>query len=238
VPDDVPRPRAVEMLLMHHRVMSALVFCATRLETQALAEHLAAEGFVALAMHGDLDQRQRDERLIRFANGSATVMVATDVAARGLDIDALGLVVNYHVANDAEVHTHRIGRTGRAGESGIACNLVTDREMNKVERLGIAPPHTIAPLPLPDAACLDGKRPTPAMATLQVDGGRKQKLRPGDILGALTVGKEITGQAVGRIHLRDNTTYIAVQRGVSQVALSLLSEGKIKGRSFRARRIR
>ncbi|MBT6752885.1 MAG: ATP-dependent RNA helicase DbpA, partial [Candidatus Thioglobus sp.] len=117
---DDERMNALRILLAKHKPDSALVFCNTKLDTQDVADELAHYGFYALAIHGDLDQRERDQALIRFSNKSVSVLVATDVAARGLDIEALDLVVNFNLAHDPEVHVHRIGRTGRAGRSGIA----------------------------------------------------------------------------------------------------------------------
>ena len=102
----------------------ALVFCNMRREVDAVAQELDRRGFSALALHGDMDQRDRDEVLVRFANRSCAVLVATDVAARGLDIVALPLVISYDIAHDPDTHTHRIGRTGRAGESGLAITPV------------------------------------------------------------------------------------------------------------------
>jgi len=166
------------------------------------------------------------------------VLVATDVAARGLDIDALDLVINYHIARDTEVHIHRIGRTGRAGSKGIACSLYSEKEHYKVSLLGDYLERIIESETLPPASLLSESPAEPQMATIQIDGGRKQKVRPGDILGALTGKSGITGKQVGKIHLFDNRAYVAVDRGVAKAALKKLSEGKLKGRSFRARLIR
>ncbi|RUM84526.1 MAG: ATP-dependent RNA helicase DbpA, partial [Candidatus Thioglobus sp.] len=117
------RMMALRLLLAKYKPDSVLVFCNTKIDTQDVADELIYYGFYALAIHGDLDQRERDQALIRFSNKSISVLVATDVAARGLDIDSLDMVINFNIAHDAEVHVHRIGRTGRAGRSGIACTL-------------------------------------------------------------------------------------------------------------------
>ena len=126
---------AIRLLLQSHQPESTLIFCNTKIDTDHVANELRAAGYEASALHGDLEQKQRDQTLVRFANRSASILVATDVAARGLDIEALDLVINYQIARELEVHTHRIGRTGRAGAQGIACSLHTQRENHKVGSL-------------------------------------------------------------------------------------------------------
>jgi ATP-independent RNA helicase DbpA len=231
------RLTALRLLLLKYRPESALVFCNTRRETQEVADELRSDGFTAIALHGDLEQRARDETLVRFANKSASVLVATDVAARGLDIEALDAVINYHIARDPEVHIHRIGRTGRAGNKGLACTLYSEKEAYKVERMEEYLGQTIEPEDLPPFKVLEKPVYKAPMSTLQIDGGRKQKVRPGDILGALTGKNGIAGKQVGKIHIFDNCAYVAVTRDAARPALKKLAEGKLKGRSFRIRRI-
>jgi len=231
------RMTALRLLLLKFRPESALVFCTTKRETQEVADELWGRGFAALALHGDLEQRQRDRTLVRFANRSASILVATDVAARGLDIDAVDAVINYHISTDPEVHIHRIGRTGRAGSKGVAHTLFSDKEAYKVARLEAYLERSIEPEPLPPFTLLEKPVYKPAMACLQIDGGKKQKVRPGDILGALTGDNGIAGKQVGKIHIFDQCAYVAVNRDAARPALTKLTEGKIKGRSFRARRI-
>ncbi|MCP1367481.1 DbpA RNA binding domain-containing protein, partial [Halomonas sp. BBD48] len=193
--------------------------------------------FSALALHGDLEQRDRDRTLILFANRSASILVATDVAARGLDIESLDAVFNYRIAQDPEVHVHRIGRTGRAGGQGAAYTLYTPDEGMRLVRLADYVGGDIDDSPLPSASLLEKRPPAPRMATLQVDGGRKQKLRPGDILGALTGDGSIAGTQVGKIKVLERSAYVAVEREVAKEALEKLATGKLKGKSFRARRV-
>ena len=231
------RLTVLRLLLLKYRPGSALVFCNTRRETEEVADELRSYGFSALALHGDLEQRQRDQTLVRFANKSASVLVATDVAARGLDIDTLDAVINYHIARDLEVHIHRIGRTGRAGSKGLALTLFSDKETYKVERLEEYLEQTIEPEQLPPFSLLEKPGYKAPMSTLQIDGGKKQKVRPGDILGALTGKNGIAGKQVGKIHIFDNCSYVAVSCDAARPALRKLSEGKLKGRSFRVRRI-
>lgn len=238
VRDDAHRMTALHLLLLEYRPDSAVVFCNTKRETQEVADELSKLGFSALALHGDLEQRERDQTLICFANKSATVLVATDVAARGLDIDALDAVINYQIARDLEVHVHRIGRTGRAGSEGIACILYTEKEQYKVELLEAYIGHSIDIASLPVSSLLAQPAYKPPMATLQIDGGKKQKVRRGDILGALTGENGIEGKQVGKIDLYDNWAYVAVSQRVTKAALNKLGQGKLKGRSFRVRLIR
>jgi ATP-independent RNA helicase DbpA len=235
--DDTARLTALRLLLLEYRPESAVVFCNTKKETQELAEALRSHGFSALAIHGDLEQNDRDRTLVRFANKSVAVLVATDVAARGLDIAALDAVINYHLASDDEVHVHRIGRTGRAGSTGVAMTFFADKERYKVDRLEKMLDISIEATALPPAALLETPPDRPAMATLQIDGGKKQKHRPGDILGALTGEHGIAGKQVGKINIFDSCAYVAVSIDAVSAALKKLNKGKLKGRACKARRI-
>ncbi len=239
VSDDMAdRQQALRRLLCYYQPTSAVVFCNTKQDTRDVADDLREHGFSALALHGDLEQRERDQSLVRFSNGSASILVATDVAARGLDIEALDAVFNYHIARDTEVHVHRIGRTGRAGSHGMACSLYSAKEHFKVERLAKFLDQSLTGEPLPEPS--DETQPVmqPAMATLQIDSGKRQKIRPGDILGALTGGDGIRGDDVGKITVFPNWAYVAVKREAAAAALKKLCNGKLKGRTIRARRIR
>lgn len=228
---------AIKLLLLHHKPQSTVIFCNTKVETQTLTDELKDSGFAAIAIHGDLEQRDRDRALVLFSNKSARILVATDVAARGLDIESLDAVINYHIAREKEVHVHRVGRTGRAGSKGMALTLYSEKEAHKVARLEEYLGHTINSEELPPASLFTQPPCKPLMATLQIDGGKKQKVRPGDILGALTGDKGIDGKQVGKIKLGDNYAYVAVDLKSVKQAHKKLSEGKLKGRKFRVRRI-
>lgn len=229
------RQAALARILGHYRPESTLVFCNTRLECQEVANALAGHGFSALAIHGDLEQRERDQVLARFANKSVSVLVATDVAARGLDIKELTAVVNYELTRDPEVHIHRIGRTGRAGEQGLALSLVTAAENRRIaaieDYLGETVPRAdLESLTMPSSAGHEAP-----MVTLCIDGGRKNKLRPGDLLGALTGDAGIPASEVGMITIFDFHTYVAIRRKSAALALDRLQAHKIKGRFFKIR---
>ena len=230
---DDERMNALRILLAKHKVESTLVFCNTKSDTQAVADELVYYGFYALAIHGDLDQRERDQALIRFANGSVSVLVATDVAARGLDIKDLDMVINFDVAHEPEVHVHRIGRTGRAGSHGIACTFFSDRQARKLEALDID--LSSAHEPLPSETYLDKAVKKPAMTTLKIDGGKKQKLRPGDIVGGLTGKGGLAGDQIGKINVASNWSYVAVRSELVKTALKKIQNDKLKSKTFRVR---
>lgn len=235
--EESERESALITLLYHYRPLSAVVFCNTRQEVRELESALQQAGIAVVALHGDLDQRQRDLTLVRFSNQSATVLVATDVAARGLDIEGLDLVINYRPARESQVHVHRIGRTGRAGQTGVAVTLFSERERHKLAGIEAQLEMAVTEEALPDVRADGNYRPP--MATLQLDVGKKQKIRPGDVLGALTGGANgIQGDEVGKIRVFDFYTCVAVSRPVAKAALQKLSRGKIKGRSCRARQLR
>ncbi|WP_319557872.1 ATP-dependent RNA helicase DbpA [Thiomicrorhabdus sp.] len=235
VADDMERQQAVKLLLMAHEPTSAVIFCNMKKEVQSLAENLAADGFSVIALHGDLEQRERDQALIQFANQSATVLVATDVAARGLDIDSVEMVINYHLAHDTEVHIHRIGRTGRAGKQGFACSLFTEKQRFKIAQLSEVLGQEIVTEELPGKEVLNQIPRRAPMVTLLIDGGKKQKIRPGDILGALTGEGGISGDEVGKINVTAMRSFVAVNKKSSQKALNKLNHGKLKGKKIRAR---
>jgi ATP-independent RNA helicase DbpA len=235
---DEERLTAIRLLLLTHQPESSVIFCNTKIATQNVANKLTAYGFGVVALHGDLEQRDRDQTLVRFANKSASVLVATDVAARGLDIEALDAVFNYDIAHDSEVHIHRIGRTGRAGSTGQAFSLFSNKDRYKVGLLEDYLERTIEGEVLPNEEVLQRSVFTPKMATIQIDGGKKQKVRPGDIVGALTSENGITFEQVGKIQLGANWAYVAVEKMVARKALNKLTHGKLKGRTFRVRELK
>ena len=229
------KPDALAQLLAGMHAERTLVFCNMRRDVDTVAKELDRRGFSALALHGDMEQRDRDEVLLRFANHSCSVLVATDVAARGLDIEALPLVISYDVPHDPETHTHRIGRTGRAGRSGLAITLCTPRERpraGRIEELQGAPlPWRPLEIAAPEARTLH----LAPMKTLVIDAGRQDKLRPGDILGALTGEAGLVAAEVGKIDVFATRAYVAIARARANKALQRLRDGRIKGRNFRVR---
>ena len=230
------RINALGYLLAYHRPESTVVFCNTKRECQDIASSLENCGFSVQALHGDLEQKHRDQVLVRFANNSCSILVATDVAARGLDIKDLQAVINYDLPWDPEIYVHRIGRTGRAGKNGLALSLCTEAELNRVKGIEeyqntTAKWDEVAPFQLKYE-----QRFEPPMVTLWIDGGRKDKVRPGDILGALTGTAGISGSEVGKIDIFDAHAYVAIKQDSADKALICLKNGKIKGRNFMVKR--
>jgi len=232
------RNNALLGLFEHYQPDNAVVFCHTKAQCDEVADFLRGREIDALAIHGDLDQRERDQVLVRFANNSCAVLVATDVAARGLDIKSLKAVINYELPRDPEIYIHRIGRTGRAGEKGIAVSLFTESEqirVNAIAKYQKKPSICDVPESLDRQSSYVLKAP---MVTIQLDAGRKSKLRPGDILGALTGDAGLEGAQIGKIDIFDMSSYVALEADAVRQALNYLANGKVKGRTIRARKIR
>ena len=224
-------------LFGHYKPESALIFCYTKKQCDDVASFLRGRRIDALAIHGDMEQRERDQVLVRFANNSCPVLVATDVAARGLDIKSLQLVINYELPSDPEVYVHRIGRTGRAGETGIALSMVTEFEMGRaraIEAYLSKPCIFDVPESLDRESAFKLKAP---MVTIQIDAGRKHKIRPGDLLGALTGDAGLQGSQIGKIDIFEMMSFVALEPEALRQGLGYLENGKVKGRNVRARKV-
>ena len=223
----------LQKLLSKHQPASCVVFCNTKKDCQAVCDALTESNQSVLALHGDMEQRDRDQTLVRFANGSSRVLVATDVAARGLDIKALEMVINYELSWDPEVHVHRIGRTARAGESGLAISLCAPEEAQRASVLAEMLNLSLSWQPAPTGGSIKPLEAT--MVTLCIDGGKKAKMRPGDILGALTGDMGLDGADIGKIDVHPMHVYVAVREPVARHAWKQLQQGKIKGKSVKVR---
>jgi ATP-dependent RNA helicase DbpA len=229
------RLEAVANLLKHYRPVSTLAFCNTKQQCRSLLEVLHAQSIKALTLNGDLEQRERDQVLIQFANRSCPVLVATDVAARGLDIAQLEAVINVDITPDPEIHVHRIGRTGRADQEGWAFSLCSSSDRHHIKSIAqlmrITPEwHELSALTEITEASL-----VPMMVTLQILGGRKEKIRPGDVLGALTKEAGFASSDIGKITVSELCTYVAVARHIAMEAVRKLSAGKMKGKTVKVR---
>ena len=232
------RSKTLVALLQHYQPESSVVFCNQKIQCQELADELRQRGFHALALHGDLEQFERDQVLVQFSNKSSSILIATDVAARGLDIKDLAAVINYELTPDPEIHIHRIGRTGRAGKIGLAISLFTASEQFRVKAIE---EFQNSPVRIEKTTSLETRenfKLSPPMVTLCINGGRKEKLRAGDILGALTANTDLPGKKIGKIDIFDKLAYVAVDQSVARQALKILSDGKIKGRMFRVKKLR
>ncbi len=225
-------------VLQQHLSKSSLIFCNQKLTVDELVQKITSIGVSCAALHGDLEQRDRSLVMSMFRNGSYRILVATDVAARGIDIDHLDLVVNYDFPYDADVYIHRIGRTGRAGRKGVAVTLVKRTDDMKLFAIEAARGTKLLKLPLgfKNQHGLSSFYREAPMKTLWISGGRKDKLRPGDILGALTgEGASLEAINIGKIDVQDKNTLVAVSSDLAETAVERLRSGKIKGRKFQVR---
>ncbi|NOH81006.1 ATP-dependent RNA helicase DbpA [Vibrio sp. RE86] len=227
------RDDALEALLLTHKPESSVVFCNTKKEVQNVTDELSHRGFSVVELHGDMEQREREQALTMFANKSISILVATDVAARGLDVDNLDAVFNFELSRDPEVHVHRIGRTGRAGSKGVAFSFYSEKEEYRVARIDEYMDIAISPSELPEKPV--ERAFYPKMQTIQILGGKKQKVRAGDILGALTKQAGLDGKKIGKINILAMVSYVALEHDIVKPALKQLQTGKMKGRNFKAR---
>lgn len=230
------RTQAVAALLTHYQAQASIVFCQTKADTFTVTEALVDKGFAAVALNGDIEQRDRTQVLTRFAHKSALVLVATDVAARGLDIDAVDLVINYQVTDEPDVYVHRIGRTGRADATGRAITLVSESEIPALKAIEAHAQVVLKPKGIESVRFHANRIIQPEFMTVSIDGGKRQKLRPGDILGALTKEAGIPGEDIGKINVTNQVSFIAIKIRSVKRALAQFREGKIKGKRFKARR--
>lgn len=223
---------ALKTILSHYQPKSTLIFCNTKEKTQELAAQLNQEGISTSVLHGDLDQAERDQAMIQFSNHSRCILVATDVAARGLDIKELPAVINYELAFEPEVHVHRIGRTGRAGCKGLALSITTPKDAERlcaIEEMMAMPLDWIKENELPPS---QSSKLSPIMTTLRLMAGRKDKLRPGDILGALTQDAGLKADAIGKIDILTSHSYVAIEQSQARKAYEHFQKGKIKGKKI------
>lgn len=229
--------RALCWVLSKFEHDSALIFCNFKATVAELTRTLRGAGLSVESLHGDLEQFQRDQVLARFRNHSVRILIATDVAGRGIDVTDLALVINYELPSQPEIYVHRIGRTGRAGKQGVAVSLANSRDRGKIkaiETLTGASMETLA-IKIEEAPAPQALARKASMNTILISGGRKDKVRPGDILGALTgEAGGLKGSDIGKIEIHDRLSYVAVVHEVSQTATQSLNTGRIKGKRFRA----
>lgn len=229
--NELEKSNLVISLLKHFNPETTLIFCNTKQQCKSLNRHLNKFNIDALELHGDLDQSERTLNINKFINHTCSIIIATDVAARGIDIDKLSLVINFDISLESDVHTHRIGRTGRAGSQGMAINLYTPKEKyildDIYQQLGREVTE-IQPNDLQEKEFINQAQ----MSTLYISIGRKQKIRPGDILGALT--NHIEGDLIGKIKIFDTYSYVAINQNKIKSLLKNIKTEKIKGKSFRA----
>ncbi len=219
-------------LIASNKAKTVLIFCNTKIKCEELADELYDLGLDVLTLHSDLEQRQRDEIIILFSNKSYPILIATDVASRGLHIDDIDLVINYEIARDEKVHTHRIGRTARAGKNGNAITFYEESELYKVEDIK----DSFDDISLEEIKGIKENydfKIDSDFRTIFINAGKKQKLRAGDILGALTAGIGLDKNEVGKIDILNFVSYVAVKKEFLNKALNGLKKSKIKGRFFK-----
>ena len=238
---EITRPQKFEVvakLLLHFRPVNTLAFCNTKQQCKDLVDYLQQQGIDAQALYGELEQRERDQVLAQFANRSCAVLVATDVASRGLDIDQLAAVINVDITPDPQVHVHRVGRTGRAGAAGLALSLATLNDMGRVGAIEVYQKMSSTWYGLETLTPANNQPLLAPMVTLQILGGRKEKIRAGDVLGALTNaegGPAYMREQIGKIQVTEFCTFVAVARDIAQAACAKLNAGRIKGKSVKVR---
>ncbi len=222
------RDEALIALLQGYRPRSAAIFCNTKEQVANVTVYLLDHDFDAIDLQGDLDQRERTETLIQFANGSIPILVATDVASRGLDIKDIELIVNYDLPFSAETYTHRKGRSGRSGAQGTILSLYEGGQKGKLKEFG-----NIELRSLDTLECDSSFRAQSTLRTVTINGGKKNKLRAGDILGCLGKDIGIEGKQIGKIDITDQRSYVALDKKVLSKALKGLAKVKIKGKMYK-----
>lgn len=227
----------LKTLLLHHKPTSTLIFCNTKEQTSKLSNMLTKEGFSAIALNGDMEQFERDLAMIRFGNQSCSILVATDVAARGLDIKELPAVINFELAFDHDVHIHRIGRTGRAGSKGLALSLTTPADAARLCAIEDGLKQPLAWSSTDALNTTDLSITLPPMVTLCLSAGRKDKMRPGDILGALTKDAGLVGDMIGKINIAALHSYVAIHQSQADKAYRYFQNGKLKGRKVLVKKV-
>ncbi|MFA3793137.1 ATP-dependent RNA helicase DbpA [Aliiglaciecola sp. SL4] len=232
------RTKTAAALLTEFQPESAIIFCNTKIACHELLEALTEMGFSVDALHGDLEQKDRNQVLVRFANKSLSVLIATDVASRGLDVKGVGAVINYQITPDPEVHIHRIGRTGRADAEGLALTLCAPKEMGRANAIEDYEQRKVEWKGVQALRFHANRIVQPEYQTICIDGGKKAKLRPGDILGALTKDADVSGEDIGKIKVTATHSYVAVKIRSVRRSLKQFNEGKMKGRKFKARKLR
>ncbi|MDW7981412.1 MAG: DEAD/DEAH box helicase [Thermomicrobium sp.] len=291
---------ALARILDFEAPTSAIVFVRTKSGADDLAHRLQSLGYTAEAIHGDLSQAMRDRAMQRFRSGQVDLLIATDVAARGLDIPTVSHVINFDIPGDPESYVHRIGRTGRAGAPGTAITLVEPRErwllrtieraigkrltvrriptreeivqrqrellgaslVELIEQRDLSAGHLIVEQLLPYHQAVDiaaaaitllleergveselagilppGDRPEPGMARLRLELGRRDGIRPADIVGAIANEAGLAGREIGQIEISDRFTVVEVPLAAAERVAAALARTRLRGRPVTVRRL-
>jgi ATP-dependent RNA helicase DeaD len=232
---------------------SCMIFCNTKDEVDKLIQRMKDKGYSCDKLHGGMEQKDRLETMQKFKRGEFVFLVATDVAARGIDIENITHVINYNVPFEKESYVHRIGRTGRAGKKGVAFSLVSPNEQRLLREIeeyaGVEifkrdvpteeevekglklfnERNTVKPAPKRDKSAQLNKDIT----KVYLNAGKKKKIRPGDIVGAITNIEGIEADDIGIIDIQDNVSFVDILEGKGKIVLEALQDTTIKGKKIR-----
>ncbi len=214
----------LKLLLLSFGDESSIVFLNYRESVERVNSYLVEQGFTTSCFHGGLEQRQREDQLYRFSNGSANVLVATDLASRGLDFPNIQNIVHYHLPESQEGYIHRVGRTARWDATGRSFFILNASEHIPDYVEGNIENYL---LPSPSEEGLEVR--LPRMATLYIGKGKKDKLSKGDIVGFLCKNGGLKADDIGRIDIKDRYAYVAIRREKLKQTLHLVQGQKIKG---------
>ena len=245
-------------LLITEAPKTAVIFCKTKENVDKVFEALGRKRYSIGKIHGGMMQKERMDQMDRFKKGNFRILIATDVAARGIDVEGITHVINYDLPVEKEAYVHRIGRTGRAGAKGKALSLVNqyeDRLLNMIqEYIGFE-------VPLKDIPSVDGVKAKEAegikilrsnptvkrqktkavskdITKIYLNGGKKKKIRPGDIVGAISRIEGITAEDIGIIDVQDTVSYVDILNGKGNKVIEGLRNGTIKGKKLKIERAR
>lgn len=200
---------------------SSIVFLNYRESVERTAAYLVEQGFTISSFHGGLEQKQREDALYRFSNGSANVLVSTDLASRGLDIPDIRNIIHYHLPEGEDGYIHRVGRTARWDAHGDSYFILGPEES--------IPDYVDADVEDYELSTEAAPVPVPRMATIYIGKGKKDKISKGDIVGLLCKKAGLSGSEIGRIDVKDYYAYVAVVRPKLMQVLKQLNGQKIKG---------
>ena len=237
-------------ILKVHNPDSCIIFANMRSEVEDIYDALWDDGFSCGRLHGGMEQWERTEVMRDFKKGLFRYLVATDVAARGIDVENISLVVNYELPHERETYIHRIGRTGRAGQNGMAVSLLERYEQSELKALEKLLEQEIAELSLPDETAMEqaeaafrakmdeepeekGNRNAALkeqILKLQIDDGKKAKIRPVDIVGTICAIPGLEAKDIGVIQILDWTSTVEILNGKGQLVLDTLQTKPIKAK--------
>ena len=229
----------LRQLLLGFGDASSIVFLNYRNAVERVSDYLKEQGFTISCFHGGLDQRQREDQLYRFSNGSANVLVATDLASRGLDIPDIQNIIHYHLPESEDGYIHRVGRTARWDASGRTFfilnseesipEFIIDHSPLNIEHYEPTQKMVNGQCSMVNGQCSMVNVPAPKMSTIYIGKGKKDKISKGDIVGFLCKKGGLTSDEIGRIDVKDRYTYAAVKREKLQQVLCQTQGEKIKG---------